>query len=202
MGAAGGFPSRPEARRERVQLCFGKSGSPGPFFVSFPSQGPRGLGGQRGRGVWARRRSGGRTCRNPPGFPLRGHRRGARRDAHSQSPPPRETRQLRSPCPLALRLLPPERTLKVLRPSIPPRIKGFARASERRLKQPPPQFLIPAIDGVAAEPAGQQGRAEPRRAPPPRHPDRTKARQAPNPRPALAPWYRSQLSRRKENTER
>lgn len=117
-------------------------------------------------------------------------------------PPPRETRQLRSPCPLAFRLLPPESTLKVLRPSAPPRIKGFACASARRMEHPRPQFLIPAIEGVAAEPAGQQGRVKPGRAPPPRHPGRTKARRAPNPRPVLAPWHRSELSTRKESIER
>lgn len=33
----GGFSPRPETRRERVQLCFGEGGSPGPFFVSLPS---------------------------------------------------------------------------------------------------------------------------------------------------------------------
>lgn len=201
-GGGGDSPLTRNKERRCIAVLWGR-GQPWTLLCLFPIARAEGSRRAAGRGLWPRRRRSGRRCRSPHGGvgSIAGTPPGARLDPHSHSPPPRETRQLRSPCPLPFRLLTPERTFKVLRASAPPRVKGFACASARRPEYRPPQFLIPAADGVAAEPAGQQGSAEPGQTPPPRHPGRTKARRAPNPRPALAPWYPSQLSTRKENIE-
>lgn len=155
----GGFPPRPETRREVYSCALGKAAAPDP---SLSLCHRKGRGGSEGSGAGGFGRGGGAAAGGAGAG--RGFHRG---DPHIQSPPPLKRGSCGArPCPLASRLLPPERTSKVLRASAPPRIKGFACASARRLEHPPPQFLIPAIDGAAAEPAGQRGRAEPDRAPP------------------------------------
>lgn len=107
-----------------------------------------------------------------------------------QPQPPRETREFWSSYPLLSGLLPPKCTLKgLLRASVPLGIKGFSRASARRLQSLSPLFLIPLIERVAAGAcrAVRLSPAEPNL--PRRHGSgaRTKARRAPKPRPALGP---------------